>query len=203
MFKKSDKFFDMLVDITENILATSVAFKQGVKDFKDAEKFAVYIKGFEDKGDEKTHNIIRALNAAYMTPIEREDILTLSTKMDDIIDGLESAANRFDLYNIQSVDNYVVELAANIEESSEQLTHALKALQRRKMLEIRQYTVRINELENVADKLYRDAVKSLFARTNDPIEIIKHKEIYEILEGVTDSCEDAADILESIVMTNA
>jgi uncharacterized protein Yka (UPF0111/DUF47 family) len=71
------------------------------------------------------------------------------------------------------------------------------------MLEIRQFTVAINELENVGDRLMRESVKSLFARTTDPVEIIKLKEVYEVLEEVSDSCEDAADILESIVMTNA
>lgn len=203
MFKKPDKFFDMLVQVTENISEAAVEFDKGLKQYNNGEALYRTIKAYEDKGDDLTHQIIRALNAAYMTPIEREDILSLATTMDDVLDGIETAASRFDLFLIESVDQFVLEFARIIIECAEQLQLALKALQNRKMLEIRQYTVKINELENVGDKLYRDAVKSLFARTNDPIEIIKIKEVYEVLEGITDSYEDAADILESIVMTNA
>ncbi|GIM44692.1 hypothetical protein DNHGIG_02410 [Collibacillus ludicampi] len=203
MFKKQNQFFDLLVQITENISAASAAFKEGLKNYTSGEKLAASIKVYEDEGDEKTHQIIRALNATYMTPIEREDILALATKLDDILDGMEAAANRFDMFHIQSVDNFMVEFAKNIQDCAEQLEYAMKSLQRKKLLEIRQYTVRLNELENVGDKLMRDSIKSLFARTNDPVEIIKLKEVYEILEGVSDSCEDVADILESVVMTNA
>jgi predicted phosphate transport protein (TIGR00153 family) len=203
VFKKQNQFFDLLVQITENISAASAAFKEGLKNYTSGEKLAASIKVYEDEGDEKTHQIIRALNATYMTPIEREDILALATKLDDILDGMEAAANRFDMFHIQSVDNFMVEFAKNIQDCAEQLEYAMKSLQRKKLLEIRQYTVRLNELENVGDKLMRDSIKSLFARTNDPVEIIKLKEVYEILEGVSDSCEDVADILESVVMTNA
>jgi uncharacterized protein len=203
VFKKQNQFFDLLVQITENISAASAAFKEGLKNYTSGEKLAATIKVYEDEGDEKTHQIIRALNATYMTPIEREDILALATKLDDILDGMEAAANRFDMFHIQSVDNFMIDFAKNIQDCAEQLEFALKSLQRKKLLEIRQYTVRLNELENVGDKLMRDSIKSLFARTTDPVEIIKLKEVYEILEGVSDSCEDVADILESVVMTNA
>lgn len=203
MFKKQNQFFDLLVQITENISAAAAAFKEGLKNYKDGERFAAIIKVYEDAGDEKTHQIIRALNATYMTPIDREDILALATKLDDILDGMEAASNRFDMFHIQSVDNFMLDFATNVEECSEQLKYALKSLQRKKLQEIRQYTVRINELENVGDRLMRDSIKSLFARTTDPVEIIKLKEVYEILESISDSCEDVADILESVVMTNA
>jgi uncharacterized protein Yka (UPF0111/DUF47 family) len=71
------------------------------------------------------------------------------------------------------------------------------------MLEIREFTVKLNEYENEGDKLMRDSIKSLFRRSNDPVQIMKLKDVYEMLEGITDSAEDVADILESIVMTNA
>ncbi|MFC4768264.1 DUF47 domain-containing protein [Effusibacillus consociatus] len=203
MFKKQNQFFDMLVQVTENISAAAGAFQIGLKSYQNGEQLFTVIKSYEAAGDEYTHQIIRALNATYMTPIDREDILALATKLDDILDGMEAASNRFDMFHIQSVDNYMIDFAANIVDCAAQLEQAMKALQKRKMLEIRQYTVRINELENVGDKLMRDSVKSLFARTVDPVEIIKLKEVYEVLEGVSDSCEDVADILESIVMTNA
>jgi uncharacterized protein len=203
VFKKQNQFFDLLVQITENISAASAAFKEGLENYTSGEKLAASIKVYEDAGDDKTHQIIRALNATYMTPIEREDILALATKLDDILDGMEAAANRFDMFHIQSVDNFMIDFSKNIQDCVEQLEYAMKSLQKKKLLEIRQYTVRLNELENVGDKLLRDSIKSLFARTTDPVEIIKLKEVYEILEGISDSCEDVADILESVVMTNA
>lgn len=203
MFKKQYQFFDMLVQVTENISAAAIAFQKGLKNYENGEKFFAEIKPYEETGDDYTHQIIRALNATYMTPIDREDILDLASKLDNILDGMEAAANRFDLFHIQSVDNFMIEFAANIVACAEQLEHAMKALQKKRMLEIRQYTVNINELENVGDKLMRDSIRSLFARTADPVEIIKLKEVYELLEEVSDNCEDVADILESIVMTNA
>ncbi|WP_018132168.1 DUF47 domain-containing protein [Effusibacillus pohliae] len=203
MFKKQNQFFDMLVQVTENISAAAAAFQKGLESYHSGEQLYAVIKPFEDNGDELTHQIIRALNAAYMTPIDREDILALATTLDDILDGLEAASNRFDMFHIEAVDSFMLDFAANIVECSVQLEQAMKALNKKKMLEIRQYTVRLNELENVGDKLMRDSVKSLFARTTDPVEIIRLKEVYEMLEGVSDSCEDVADILESIVMTNA
>ncbi|BCJ87855.1 DUF47 domain-containing protein [Effusibacillus dendaii] len=203
MFKKQNQFFDMLLQVTENISAAAAAFQKGLKNYQNGEQLFAAIKPFEAQGDEYTHQIIRALNATYMTPIDREDILALASKLDDVLDGLEAAANRFDLFHISAVDNFMHDFAANIMDCANELEQAMKALHRRKMLEIRQYTVRINELENVGDKLMRDSIKSLFARTSDPVDIIKYKELYELLEGISDSYEDVADILESIVMTNA
>lgn len=193
----------MLLEVAENICNASKAFQSGLKNYQDGEQFFKEIKRYEEIGDEFTHRIIRALNATYMTPIDREDIHSLATRMDDILDGMEAAASRFDMFRIQTVDNFMTDFAINIVECATKLEQAMKALQKKKMIEIRQYTVAINELENIGDQLMRDSIRSLFARTTDPVEIIKLKEVYEILEGVSDSCEDAADILESIVMTNA
>jgi hypothetical protein len=203
VFNKPNYFFNKLVQITENITAAAAAFKEELTNFKSSEQLAAKMEEFEHAGDQHTHEIIQKLNATYMTPIEREDILEIATRLDDIVDGMEAAAMRFDMFQIHAVDQYILDFASNIEECAEQLEQAMKSLQHKKMREIRQYAVRINELENIGDKLMRDSVKSLFLHTTDPIEIIKYKEIYMILEGVSDSCEDVADILESIVMTNA
>ncbi|GAX88883.1 DUF47 domain-containing protein [Effusibacillus lacus] len=203
MFKKKNRFFDMLVRITENLLNAALVFQDGLKNYRNGDQLFLSIKPYETAGDEYTHQMIRELNATYMTPIDREDILALATKLDQILDGLEAAANRFDMFDIRTIDTFMLDFAANIVHCSGQLEQAMKALQKRNMLEIRQYTVRINQLENEGDKLMRDSIKSLFARTTDPVEIIKLKEVYEMLEEVSDSCEEAAQVLESIVMTNA
>jgi uncharacterized protein Yka (UPF0111/DUF47 family) len=146
--------------------------------------------------------MIRELNAFYLTPIDRVDLLTLITKLDDIVDGMNKAAMRFDMFSIHEVDSFMVSFVSNIKECVEQVECAVKSLAHKKLNEIRPYAIRINELENEADKLLRDAVKSIFTRTNDPVEVIKLREIYMFLEEVSDSCEDVADILESIIMTN-
>lgn len=203
MFKRRNQFFDLLVQVTENLSVAAAEFKEGLRNYKSGDAFSAMMKIYENEGDEKTHQIIRALNSTYMTPIDREDILALASRLDDIIDGMEAAANRFDMFHIETVDHFMLDFATNIQECIDQLSAALKSLQHKKLLEIRQFTVRINELENVGDQLLQDSIKSLFARTNDPVEIIKLKEVYEIMEQVSDSCEDVADILESIVMTHA
>ncbi|UOF89948.1 DUF47 family protein [Fodinisporobacter ferrooxydans] len=204
MFKKQSHFFDMLVDAVKHLYESSVKFREAFYAGEiQGSEFAIAMKELERKADEKTHAIIAALNATYLTPIDREDILALASKIDDVMDGIEACASRFDLYDITQVDTIMKSFATNIERTIAQLLSAFSALQSRRTNDIHQYCVAVNALEEEGDQLLRNGIKSLFKREKDPIVLIKIKEIYEILEDVTDSCEDVANVLESVVMTNA
>jgi uncharacterized protein len=204
MFKKQAQFFDMLVDAVKHLHSTAVKFREVMYSGElHASEFAKLIKTMEREADEKTHKIIAALNATYLTPIDREDILALASKIDDVMDGIEACASRFDLYDITQIDTIMKSFATNIERTVNQLVSAFSALQSKRMNDIHQYCVSVNDLEEEGDELLRDGIKSLFKRETDPITLIKIKEIYEILEEVTDSCEDVANVLETVVMTNA
>jgi uncharacterized protein len=204
MFKRQTQFFDMLVDAVKHLHTAAVKFREALYagDFNVGE-FATSMKALESIADEKTHKIIAALNATYLTPIDREDILALASKIDDVMDGIEACASRFDLYDISQIDTIMKSFATNIERTVSQLVSAFSSLQSKRMTDIHQYCVSVNELEEEGDQLLRDGIKSLFKRETDPIMLIKVKEIYEILEDVTDSCEDVANVLETVVMTNA
>lgn len=201
--RKRDTFFEYFLLVVENIKLTSQIFREELNNLEDAEKFAIQIKAHESKGDQYTHEIIRALNNTFITPLEREDILGLTIKLDDVLDLLEACAWSFDLFNVTEVDDFMKLFARNIEMCTQEIVYAINCLVEKKLKEMPRHTHKINDLENVADDLLRDSLKTLFSTCNDPIEIIKRKEIYYMMEEVSDACEDVADILEGIIMRNS
>ncbi|MCL6635441.1 MAG: DUF47 family protein [Peptococcaceae bacterium] len=204
MFKKKmDIFFEYFLLVVKNIQLASQVFREEMNNLGDAEEFALQIKTVETMGDQYTHEIILALNKAFITPLEREDILGLTLKLDDVLDILEACASSFELYNITEADDYMKLFARNIEMCTQEIAHAINYLLEKKLKEMTRHTHKINDLENVADDLLRDSIKTLFSTCTDPIEIIKRKEIYSMMEAVSDACEDVANILEGIIMRNS
>ena len=203
--KKKDVFFETLEHISDNLLDATERFRSGIKDKAngDTAAFAKMMKELEKSGDRYTHTIYAALNKTFVTPIEREDILALASSLDDVLDGIEAIASRFDMYEIDLNDAYLLEFSENIHESALEIHKSIRLLTAKKLLAIREHTIRINDLENVADELLRKAIKELFKNVKDPIELIKYKEVYEMLELATDDCEDVANTLESIIMRNS
>lgn len=203
MAKRSEQLFRFLVDMADNLREASALFAEGLKDLEQRESLAARVKAFEAKGDELTSGLVTLLNATYITPLDREDFLELALKMDDIVDGLEACTVRFDLYQITEATPAMMDFTQHIVQSVEEIGHAMRKLEARKLLDIREHTLRLNQLEKAGDDLLRSSLRSLFSRGLDPLEVIKLKEIYEILEGVTDKCEDVADVLDSVIVKNA
>ncbi|MBP3966269.1 MULTISPECIES: DUF47 domain-containing protein [Paenibacillus] len=201
--KKNDVFFTTLEAMADTILEGVLYFEQNVSKIKDAGQFAKTMKEYESKCDRHVHTILTELNKTFITPIEREDILKLTTSLDDVLDGIEACASRFEMYNITEPDEYVTLFAENILRCAQQIKKAIYLLSEKKLLAMREPAIHINELENQADDLLRISVKSLFANVKDPIELIKRKEVYERLEQTTDYCEDVANTLETIIMRNS
>lgn len=201
---KRDVFLDMLTSIAENVKESAqyfVDFK--IRNEADLKEFATRMKEFEKKGDTYIHEIIVALNKTFITPLEREDILELANTMDDILDGMEQCASRFEMYNITEVDEYMISFAQKILESTEEVAKSTRLLNKKKLMDIRPHTIKINDIESQCDDLLRISIKELFIHVKDPIKIIQYKELYEVLESISDSCEDVADTLETIIMRNA
>ncbi|KAF1086707.1 putative pit accessory protein [Sporotomaculum syntrophicum] len=203
IFKKKDFFFTTLMLSAQNLKEASDLFLEEINNLREVEEYATKIKDLEHKGDDYTHDIIRALNKTFITPLEREDILGLATKIDDVIDGIEECADRLCLYQVKQADEYIVAFAENIVKSCHEIVAAMDLLEQKKLPEMMQHVFRINELENEADSLLRVCIRSLFEKTDDPILIIKKMQLYEMLERITDVCEDVADILESLQMRNS
>jgi predicted phosphate transport protein (TIGR00153 family) len=170
--------------------------------FEDPVRSQKMIKDVEHKGDNLTHDLIKMLNKSFVTPFDREDIYALSGALDDIMDLIDASAQRIVMYNVEKPTPEAKELAFIILKSCQTLARAV-ALLGGKLEPIYEYCVEVNALENEADRVCREAVSRLFDEEKDPIQLIKWKEIYETLERATDKCEDAANILESVVVKNA
>jgi len=162
------------------------------------------IKEIEHEADVVTHRCVEALHKTFITPIERGDIYRLISRMDDIMDFVEAAAERLTLYEITTMSDEVRDLADVLVRSCEQIKNAMQGLRNMKNAEpILKACLDVNRLENDADAILRAAVARLFREEKNPIVIIKWKEIYENLENATDRCEDVANTIEGVVLENA
>jgi predicted phosphate transport protein (TIGR00153 family) len=162
------------------------------------------IKEIEHETDVITHRCVEALHKTFITPIERDDIYRLITRMDDIMDFVEAASERLSLYEIRDMTPEVKDLADVLVRATEQVEQALRGLRNMKNAEaVVKTCIDINRLENEGDAILRNALARLFRDEKDPITVIKWKEIYESLEAATDRCEDVANIIEGVVLEHA
>lgn len=205
LIPKEEKFFVMFKDMTKNIISGAILLKQLIDDF-DTQPMEVYhkIKDLEHAGDNQTHEMITMLNKSFITPFDREDIFSLTSALDDVLDLIDASAQHLVSYHINQVTPEAKELAFIILKSCQSLEKAINYLGNKKNYPlIKECCVEINSLENEADKVKHGVVSKLFGEEKDPIFIMKWKEIYEILELTTDKCEDVANILESLVLKDA
>lgn len=159
------------------------------------------IKNIEHKGDDITHKIIDSLNKTSITPIDKEDIHELAVLLDDVIDLINAVSVRFVLLGMERVDKYIVKLVNLILDAISELTKSIADL--RKLKEMREHYIRMHSIENEADDVYHDALSDLFHYYKNSIDIIKYKEIYELLEKITDKCEEVTHVIEGIVVKHS
>ncbi len=198
--RKPDVFFEHFLLIGDNLREAARLFRENVENLSDTETYAESIKLLEDRGDEYTHAIFKALNQTFITPLEREDIMLLTVKLDDVLDGMEACSDLLDIYCIKEPDPYMRLFARIVENCTEEIAAALQLLAAKKLPDIHRHNFRINDLEKEADQLYRESLQVLFAENTDLKKIIQFKEIYEKMESILDCCEDVANALEGIIM---
>jgi predicted phosphate transport protein (TIGR00153 family) len=202
LIPKDVKFFAMFREMSARIVEGAELLKDMLDNFEDPVTSQRRIKDIEHRGDAQTHEIVKTLNKSFITPFDREDIYALSSALDDILDLIDASAQRVVMYNVDKPTPEAKELAFIILKSCQTIDKAVGILGGR-LEPISEYCVEVNALENEADRVCREAVSRLFDEEKDPIQLIKWKEIYETLERATDKCEDAANILESVVVKNA
>lgn len=202
LIPKEEKFFVMFREMAKNIVDGAIALKEMLDYFSDPQKSQHLIKDIEHKGDLSTHDIIKKLNKSFITPFDREDIYSLASALDNIIDAIDASAQHIVVYHIDQITSEAKELGFIILKACQTIEKSIMVLEKHPK-QISDYCVEINSLENEADRVRADAISRLFDYEKDPIRLIKWKEIYENLELVTDKCEDAANILESVVVKNA
>jgi predicted phosphate transport protein (TIGR00153 family) len=200
---RETKFFDMFAEMTANLSEGARLMLHILKTFHDVPGEVAHLKEIEHRGDEMTHAVITKLNQTFITPFDREDIHKLASSLDDVLDFINAAGDRLITYKIPGAPAHAAALAEIIVQQCEELTKAVHNLDRRHANNVLEYCVEINRLENEADTVSRRAIGALFEQEKDPIALIKLKELYEVLEMATDKAEDAANVLESVVLKSA
>ena len=196
------RFFDLFDQQSENIIKAAQLLREQFYNFADARAKAHAIKEVEHQGDSLTHEIVKRLNTTFITPIDREDIHDLATRLDDVLDFMEAVAERLIVYRIKeptSASRALTDVIVDIAHATDRTIKCLRTMDPG----FHEHAVEVNRLENSADKLLRDSLAELFDAQADPIEVIKWKEIYETLETVTDRCEDVANVIEGIILKMA
>lgn len=199
---REEKFYQLFLDQVSLISEAATLFDQGLRAGNSTLRQAAdRITQLEHEADEKLHEIFRRLNQTFITPLDPEDIHSLSTRLDDVIDGIEELAHRMVAYKIEPIPQVALEVGEIIVACVRALDLAFVALRDKGQL-IPQ-CIEINRLEELVDAKIRTAIEHLFDTEKDPIQIIKLKEIYELLEQTTDHCEDVSVALENVVVKNS
>jgi len=202
--RKMHKLFSMLLNISNNLKEGGRYFHDyKINEEKDIDIFRLKMKEFEDKGDDLLNELIKELNNVFITPIEREDALELGAHMDDILNGFEECASRFYIYKISKIDSYMVEFSDLLNKCVNEIDSAVELLSQKRLMEIRQHTIKIKEYEKKCDVLERTAIKELFEKEKDVLKLIQYKEVYGIFENIADDCLRVGKVLETIIMKNA
>lgn len=199
-------FYQLFENVSEVLVRMGLKLKEVVHepDFEIRGKLIKEIEDMEHINDEYTHQIFTELGKNFITPFDREDIHYLATALDDIADYIYASAKKINFYRVDPNDIGIQKMADLISLGS---THIHKAVtELRNMKNMRQITdalVAINSIENQGDDIFDMSIERLFATETDAKEVIKKREIYQIMEVVTDKCEDAANVIESIIIKYA
>ena len=198
---RDDAFFELFTEAGRNTLHAAQLLDRMMGTWPDDGGLGREVLKAEQEGDRITHDIVRRLNTTFVTPIDREDIYGLATKLDDIVDHTEEAADFLGLYQIEAPMAQAQALTKVLVSACEQLATGLENL--RGFRDLERYWIEIHRLENEGDRISRDAVASLFSNGIDPMVVIRWKDMFAVLENAIDATETAAQILEGIVIKNS
>jgi predicted phosphate transport protein (TIGR00153 family) len=200
---KDRKFYPLFEEASANLVVISKVLLEMLST-NGMEKRTILIRQIEKlehTGDEITHRIFKEVGFTFITPFDREDIQRLASVLDDVLDFIHGAAKRVELYKVDPIHPAMIKLAELIVQSSEQVNIAVSGLRNsRNYTKVREALVKINSLENHADDVFDNAVARLFEDNVSALEVIKIKEVLSALETATDKCEDAANVMESVIV---
>ncbi len=202
--KKQDPFFSALHKIAENVReGIHYANDSRITSVTDLKEVSIKMKEYETAGDKLIHELIVMLNKSFMTPIEREDILSLAIRMDDILDGTEGCIAHFEMISLTEVDQSMRDFMGYITKSTDEIVKAMDLLNKKDLVGMRQHAILVKDYERQCDEVLRSSIKQLFLNEKDPIRLIKFKDVYEQLEEIADDCQNVANTIETIIMRNA
>jgi uncharacterized protein len=202
LLPRNEKFFDLFEEQATHIVSASRVLEELTLDYANAPAKVQRIRDLEHAGDSLTHEMVRRLNTTFITPIDREDVYALASRLDDVLDLIDAVADRLVLYKIKVPTDGCVAMAKIIVKTAEETDRAVRCL---RTLDpgYQKHSIEVNRLENEADRLLSDELAALFEGRTDAIEVIKWKELYETMESVTDRCEDVLNVIEGIILKMA
>jgi predicted phosphate transport protein (TIGR00153 family) len=198
---REQRFYDLFEKQASILVSASVLLKETLEDAGDLAARRREIKDLERQGDKVTYEIVRGLNETFVTPFDYEDISALAVGLDDILDFIEEIADTVNLYGITTIPRAANELADLLAQAVAQLEHAVGKL--RSGEKDGEYAIEVHRLEDIGDSTSRHAIAELFQARRDPLEVIKLKDLYGLLEDALDRCEDVANVIENIAIKNA
>ena len=201
LLPRKSEFFVLFEQHAQNSVEAAQALAKLFGDFTDVENKVRDIHAIEHYGDKLNHEIVRHLNETFVTPLDREDIVGLASKIDDVTDVCYDVAELVQLFKVKSIRPPAVRQATVLINAAKEMLLMLKNLEGLKNLE--PHWIKIHTLENEGDQVWREAVAELFAGSDDAIEIIKWKDIYSLVEVAIDRCEDVANIVETIMVKHS
>ncbi|OLE40799.1 MAG: hypothetical protein AUF74_00150 [Thaumarchaeota archaeon 13_1_20CM_2_38_5] len=199
--RSNDKaIIDVLGEQAENLLKATSMLVELMTKYESVPDYLSKITDMEHEGDEIAHKLFNIIDQTFVTPIDREDISKLTSSMDEILDSTQGAADRLVLFKIKKPTLYMIEIAKVLLSASQEVYQAILQIRNfKRTTDLVEHCHNISKYEHQGDTVYRNAIAELF-ETNNPIEIIKLKEIYETLEGALDRCADVADVIEDITL---
>ncbi len=205
LMPKSDDFFSDFEAQSATVVEGAILLKDLLDDFTNVPAKCQAIKDVEHRGDDITHRAFERLHTQFITPFDRSEIHRLLSRIDDVLDLADAAAERLGLYDIDTVLPESRELAAVLVEQTRKMDEAVKGLRNMKKdpQTILAACQEMNKLENQADTLTRKTMAKLFKRGNDPLTVMKWKEIIDLIEDATDRAEDVANVIEGVVLEHA
>jgi uncharacterized protein Yka (UPF0111/DUF47 family) len=159
------------------------------------------LRDLEHQCDEVTHQIHNLVHSTFVTPIEQEDILLLASSLDDVVDLAEETGDKIDLYEIGVISDAAKAMGEQLAKAGTEVAGALDRLEG--FAELKPHRLEIHRLENEGDRITREAIGELFSKVSDATDLVKWKDIYDLLEATMDACEHAANVMETISIKNA
>ena len=198
LIPRDEQFFDLFKAMAEEIRLASLDLEAMLATDPPDTSRVDAIRDAEHRCDTITHDTIQRLHRTFVTPFDREDLYSLATSMDDVMDAIDHAASLVRLYKIRQMPRGARELSHTVSASAASMALAIAALSAQRP--VAPHAVEINRLENDADRWYSESIEALFDTVTDPILLMKWKELLDQLEKITDACEDVANVIESVTV---
>lgn len=201
LIPRDEAFFDMFEQLAHRIFESAKLLRRLFAEPAMRERLAAEIKVLEHEADELTRDVIARIDQSFVTPIDREDIHLLTTNLDDVIDLLDGAARRTEMYRITDSREPAIRMCDVLIKAGDHIQKGVRLVRKAKL--VAEHAKDVKLLEEEGDAIYREAIEALFSGTPDPLEVIKWKDVYDKLEDAIDRCEDVANVLESIALKHS